>query len=265
MVIAGIWGATLSSAFGSILGAPRILQAASLDRITPKLFAKGTGKENEPRNALLFTFLIAEAGILIGELDIIARIVSMFFITTYGFLNLSCFFESSTSPDFRPDFKVPKVASIIGSLTAFFIMIQLDFVAFIGATLILGFVFFLIKRRELKLDTGDAWNGVWNMLVKTGLDRLKKDIEHQRNWRPNLILFSGRQHVRPHLIELANWIAAKRGIISNFNLVENKDVKSINTKTVSEVSDSDHSTDYFFREIECNDMYECMEMIPKLY
>ncbi|MCB0296407.1 MAG: amino acid permease, partial [Calditrichaeota bacterium] len=35
LVIAGIWGATLSSAMGSILGAPRILQAASSDKITP--------------------------------------------------------------------------------------------------------------------------------------------------------------------------------------------------------------------------------------
>ena len=88
LVIAGIWGATLSSAFGSILGAPRILQATSTDKITHKFFAKGFGPLNEPRNALLLTFLIAEAGILVGDLDVIARIVSMFFITTYGFLNL---------------------------------------------------------------------------------------------------------------------------------------------------------------------------------
>ena len=88
LVIAGIWGATLSSAFGSILGAPRILQATSTDKITHKFFAKGFGPLNEPRNALLLTFIIAEAGILVGDLDVIASIVSMFFITTYGFLNL---------------------------------------------------------------------------------------------------------------------------------------------------------------------------------
>ena len=85
LVIIGIWGATLSSALGSILGAPRILQAISMDKIAPKVFAKGTGKTNEPRNALLLAFVIAEAGILIGQLDVIARIVSMFFITTYAF------------------------------------------------------------------------------------------------------------------------------------------------------------------------------------
>ena len=100
LVIAGIWGATLSSALGSILGAPRILQATAIDKITPKFFAKGFGKGNEPRNALILTFFIAEAGILIGELNLIARIVSMFFIkmkickrlqTTFQFIiNYSC-------------------------------------------------------------------------------------------------------------------------------------------------------------------------------
>ena len=39
LVIAGVWGATLSSALGGILGGPRILQAMSLDNITPKIFS----------------------------------------------------------------------------------------------------------------------------------------------------------------------------------------------------------------------------------
>ena len=52
-VLAGIWGATISSALGSILGAPRILQAVAADRIAPKALAMGVGPANEPRNALL--------------------------------------------------------------------------------------------------------------------------------------------------------------------------------------------------------------------
>ena len=156
LVIAGIWGATLSSAFGSILGAPRILQATAVDKITPKMFARGTKSTNEPRNALLLTFIIAEVGILIGELNIIARIVSIFFITTYGFLNLSCAIESMTSADFRPAFRTPVWISLLGSLTAMIVMIQLDFVAMIGATIILGALYLFLKRRELTLQSGDA-------------------------------------------------------------------------------------------------------------
>ncbi len=47
VVVAGIWGgATLSSALGGIFGRSRILQAMSIDRITPpRLFGKGRGKK----------------------------------------------------------------------------------------------------------------------------------------------------------------------------------------------------------------------------
>jgi amino acid transporter len=35
-ILLGVWGATLSSALGSILGAPRVLQALARDNILPK-------------------------------------------------------------------------------------------------------------------------------------------------------------------------------------------------------------------------------------
>ncbi len=169
LVIAGIWGATLSSALGSILGAPRILQATAQDEVAPKFFAKTSGKLQEPRNALILSFLIAEGGILVGELNVIARIVSIFFIMTYGFINLSAAFETWTSSDFRPEFKTPAWISFIGAVASIIVMIQLDLLALFASVLILGLLFFYLKRKELKLESGDAWNGVWASIVKKAL------------------------------------------------------------------------------------------------
>jgi amino acid transporter len=84
----------LPSALGSIMGAPRIMQAVAKDRIAPAFFSKGVGASNEPCNALLLTFIIAQTGILIGDLNTIARIVTIFFIITYGFLNITYTVES---------------------------------------------------------------------------------------------------------------------------------------------------------------------------
>jgi len=137
VLLAGIWGATLSSAVGCLLGAPRILQATSTDRITPRLFAKGYGPSNEPRNALVLSFLIAETGILIAELDVIAVLISIFFITTCGFINLSCAIENWASTDFRPSFRMPTWVSVVGAVACFLVMIQLDLPAFLGASLVL--------------------------------------------------------------------------------------------------------------------------------
>lgn len=266
LLVAGIWGATISSAIGSILGAPRILQATSLDKITPKVFGKGFGQSNEPRNALILTFLIAEAGILIGELNLIARIVSMFFITTYGFLNLSSTIEKLVSTDFRPSFKIPVWVSIIGAVVSIFLMLELDFIAFIGAVIIMGTIFIYLKNKELTLESGDTWEGVWSSILRAGLNRLNRTQIKQRNWRPNIILFSGGVKARPYLIELGRWLVKKRGILSNFSLVENKKASRLikRPKDISKEK-SDQFEGIFTRELEVSNIYEGMETITKLY
>jgi len=266
LVLAGIWGATISSALGSILGAPRILQATALDKITPQFFAKGYGKDSEPRNAMMLTFVIAEAGILIGELDAIARIVSMFFITTYGFLNMSAAIEVWASPDFRPEFRVPKLMSIIGSVTAFIVMIQLDIVAMISASVILILLFLYLQRKELSLESGDTWEGVWSSVVRTGLRRLLQTEKHTRNWRPNIVLFSGGATSRPHLIDFGRWIVDKRGILSDFILHEKPDQEGQFRKIEQIIPhEEDEMRGVFHRQAECRDIYEGMNTISKFY
>lgn len=267
IVVAGIWGATLSSALGSILGAPRILQATAVDKITPKFFGIGFGETNEPRNALLLTFIIAEAGILIGDLDVIARIVSMFFITTYGFLNLSCAIERWASSDFHPDFKVPGIVSLIGSVACFIVMIQLDFVAMVGATVILGALFIYIKRKELTLETGDTWEGIWSSLVRTGLTKLKGRIRAVRNWRPNIILFSGGIQARPHLVEFGKTITGKLGVISNFDLVEDPkaDMLFSNVSSVDGENSELSENGIFSKRLTCKNIFQGIEAITRVY
>ncbi len=268
LVIAGIWGATLSSAFGGLLGAPRILQATAMDRITPKIFAKGVGAGNEPRNALLLTFVIAFAGIMIGELNVIARVVSTFFIITYGFLNLTCALENWAGTDFRPSFRIPAWISIIGSIACFVIMIQLDLAAMIGATIILGAIFLFLKRKELRLQSGDTWGGFWSSLVKYGLLKLSVSEEqrNQRNWRPNIILFSGRATTRPHLIEMGRTLVGKQGVFTNFELIEDKSDDALFEKTAKpSIEVDENGKKIITRKHVCKNIYEGIEMIARVY
>ena len=263
LVVAGIWGATLSSALGSILGAPRILQATAVDKITTKFFAKGVGRSNEPRNALLLTFIIAEGGILIGELDIIARIVSIFFITTYGFINLSCAFEAWTSADFRPSFKTPVWVSFLGAIACFVVMIQLDIVATLGAVIMLGLLFLYLKRQELTLQSGDAWSGVWASLVKTGLQRLSRNDLQARNWRPNVLMFNGADDARPYMTQLGMAIAGKLGILSAFELEPSEEALLI--KPQRNISNEKDSVRYFRHKHLCRNVYNGMDEIARVY
>ena len=267
LVIAGIWGATLSSALGGILGGPRILQAISNDKITPKFLGKGHGESNEPRNALILTFIIAEAGILIGKLDSIAEVVSMFYIAAYGFINLAYALESWASSDFRPTLKISKWIGIIGFIACFGIMFQLNPLAMIGAFVIMWAIYFILRKRELQLDFGDVWQSVFSSIVRTSLHRMdKKEIE-ERNWRPNIILFSGGTKTRPQLINFGKNLVGKHGFLSNFDLIENKDEKVLFPKHQQSLNSevSDQYKGIFTRRQTCNNIYEGIEAIAQSY
>lgn len=267
LVVAGILAATLSSGMVSILSAPRVLQAVAMDRILPRFFAKGYGASNEPRNALIFAFLIAQAGILIGELNVIARIVTIFFILTYGFLNITYAIESWAGSDFRPSFKIPRVVSIIGAVTCIVIMIQLDIAALIVASVILIALFLFLKKRELNLQTGDTWTGVWSSLVKTGLIKLSSSGSTIRNWRPNVMLFSGGEKNRPHLVEMGRALVGKMGVFTNFELSEQPSGDVLfGVKDLQTIKDTrQENGGVFTRKHTCRDIYEGIDLISRVY
>jgi len=221
-VIAGIWGATLSSALGGILGGPRILQAMSIDKVTPAFFSKGKGANNEPVNALFLAFIIAEIGILIGELDIIARVVSMFYLTAYGFINISFFLESWANPDFQPKFKVKRWIGLIGFIACFAVMFKLDMIAMIAALAVISAMYFKLQRKEVKLQSNDVWKSVWENVVSKGLKKIDAQIEENSNWNPNIILFSGKSEHQSYLLELCKTVSGRTGIVTNFKLILDK-------------------------------------------
>ena len=221
LIYAGIWGATLSSALGSFLAAPRTLQALSLDRIGFSLFARGHGPNNEPRLGLLLTFAIAEAGILLGNLDVIAPILTMFFLATYGVTNLAFGLEQwASSPNFRPAFRVPSWVGLVGALACFYVMSIINLPAMLVAVLICGGIYVTAKRRLLDTTYGDARHGIWSALVLTSLQRLRRTRYHGLNWRPHLVVLAGNLAKRSYLLELGSSIVQDRGMVTYLHLLK---------------------------------------------
>ena len=266
LVIAGIWGATLSSALGGILGGPRIIQAVAQDKIVPKFLGKGYGVNNEPRNALIFTFVISELGILVGDLNIIAGIVTMFYLTAYGFINLAFALEKWASTDFRPKFSISLWFGIIGFMASFMIMFQLDMLSMFGALIILGLVYHFISRKQLNLEFGDVWSSVGSSILRKLLTQLSKSNIKVRNWRPNILLFSGGT-IRPHLLEFGKSLVGNHGLISNFILVLNNSSTVLFPKHKQALKNNDEIDDegVFTRVQECNDIYKGIESISATY
>lgn len=265
-VVAGIWGATLSSALGGILGGPRILQAMSIDKVTPKVFSKGRGQNNEPVNALMLVFVIAEAGILIGELDVIARVVSMFYLTAYGFINIAFFLENWANPDFLPTFKVKRWIGLLGFFACFTVMFKLDMIAMFVALAIIGSLYFWLQRKEVKIQSNDVWRSVWENIVNKGLKKINATAEVQSSWNPNIILFSGHSEHQSFLIELSKTVSGRTGIVTNFKLILDTENTQPLKKADQIITDDFYSDlGIFARQIKVDNIYSGIKNIASTF
>jgi amino acid transporter len=223
----GIAGATLSSALGSLLGAPRTLQALARDKIVPEFIGKGYGAGKDPRIAVLISFLVALVAILAGDLNLIAPILTMFFLTAYGLLNLSAALEGLiASPSWRPKFKVHWGLSLAGALACFISMFMINPGATFLALIVSFGVYFFTKKRQLDTSWSDMRYGILMLVLYFVIHRLEVRKPDARTWRPNLLVLSGPPQSRWHLIELADAIACKRGLLTVATILTDEDRSS---------------------------------------
>ncbi|PNW34865.1 UNVERIFIED_CONTAM: Na-K-Cl cotransporter [Euhalothece sp. KZN 001] len=227
-IFLGVWGATLSSALGSILGAPRILQALARDRVLPRwmrFLGKGSGVNDEPRVGTAVTLVIVIATVYVGDLNLIAPVLTMFFLTTYLVLNISAGIEAFLqSPSFRPQFKVHWSFSLLGAIGCLAVMFLINAVATVIAAIISLSIYFWLQRRALEVTWGDVRRGVWMALLRIGIYKLDQSYreEDAKNWRPHILVLSGAPTKRWSLIELADALTHKRGLITVATVLKSK-------------------------------------------
>jgi amino acid transporter len=233
-VILGVFAATVSSAIGSIVGAPRILQALARDEAFPILgvFSKGSAKGDEPHRALVLTALMTFGILLVagdgqsgeggGPLVVMAAIITMFFLYTYGMCNLAAFVESfSQNPSFRPRFRYFHwVTGLLGTLGCIGAAMLIDTIAAFVAVAIIIAIYFYVRTRVLDMAFGDARRGFIYSRVRNYLLTLRQMRSHPKNWRPTILAFFGNPATRLPLIEYAQWLEAGRGIVTLATVVE---------------------------------------------
>lgn len=225
IVVAGVFAATISSAIGSYLGAPRVLQAVARDRVLPSLtvFGKGAAKGDEPRQALLLTFGIGLLMLLFvgrgdsGEgLNLVASVVTMVFLYTYGMTNVAAFVESfGNNPSFRPRFRFYHwLTALAGALACLATAFLINPAAAAAAFAIILSLFLIARKREMSATYGDARRGFVFARVRNNLCQLAGMPVHAKNWRPTILVFSGSPHARLSLITYARWMGVQSGIVS---------------------------------------------------
>lgn len=220
LILAGVWASTLSSALGSVLAAPRTLQAIANDDVVPRWIASKMGSKTEPRMAVLITGGIAIAVIWAGDLNAVAPVISMFFLNTYGMVNLTSAIERIVdNPSYRPRFRIPWYISLLGAIGCYGAMFLINPLATVIAIVIsYGFYIFL-QRRSIERTWGDVRSGVWFAISRWALLNLEHTQWTAKNWRPNIIVFTGQPHNRQELVEVAKWLSLGRGLVTFFQLI----------------------------------------------
>jgi amino acid transporter len=216
----GLAASTISSAIGSVMVAPRTLQALAMDRAFPvrplnRWLARGKGEMNEPYNASLITCLIAFVFVAAGNVNAVAEIISMFFMVTYGALCLISFlFHFGADPSYRPVFRSKWYISLIGFLMCDWLMFKINSLYALLAIAALVLIYLGISnyhkdRRGLESIFSNAIFQL-SRNIQIYLQKRRSSGAKVR-WRPSTVCISDSSFERQNALRLLNWISYRYG------------------------------------------------------
>lgn len=231
----GLAASTISSALGSVMVAPRTLQALANDRSFPiqrinQYLRQTRAKDSEPVNASLITCIIALVFVALGNVNIVAQIISMFFLITYGSLCLiSVLNHFGSSPSYRPSFKSKWFISLIGFVTSVYVMFKIStaysLLAFSLMTLLYLYINYIHKTRKglSSIFTNTIFQVNRNLQLFL---QKSKVVKSSTDWRPSVICLSKNSFDRDNAFKLTNWISYKYGFGTYLHRIEDYCSKS---------------------------------------
>ncbi|WP_303921926.1 amino acid permease [Draconibacterium sediminis] len=238
----GLAAASLSSALGSIMVAPRTLQAIGYDDIFPqshinRWFAKGRQTDNEPINGSLITIIIAFVFVVVGDVDFVAQIISMFFMVTYSAICLISLLEHfAADPAYRPTFRSSWHLSLIGTLSSLWLMFQMNATYAAVSVVIMAIIYYVIMlNNEENQGLNKLFRGVIFQLSRQLQIMLQRaDSEKDKSWRPFGVCISHDTFKRRSAFDIMRWISYKygfgtyihfiKGLLNEKNTTESKKI-----------------------------------------
>jgi amino acid transporter len=191
LIIAGILGATFSSALASIVGSSRILFAMGEHKVLPfSNFLAGTSKSGQPRNAMLVTGIFIFLTLLLRNLNAVAPLVTLFFLITYAMINVVVIIEQRLGLiSYRPLFKISKWIPYLGLFSSIFAMFIINPTVSLISVAIVLIVYWFLSRQNLITPFEDVRSGLfvsfaeWAAKHTWGMKHMQ-----QRAWKANLMV-----------------------------------------------------------------------------
>jgi len=216
----GLAAATLSSALGSVLVAPRTLQALANDASFPSMrlnrwLSASRSNDGEPVNATLVTLVIAVIFVALGSVNAVAEIISMFFLVTYGSLCLISFLNHfGSSPSYRPSFKSKWYLSLAGFLVSVIVMFRINTLYALTATILVILIYSYINHYHKNRKGLESLFANTLFQINRNLQVYLQKTESRRKekeWRPGVICISKDSFKREKAFRLLNWLSYSYG------------------------------------------------------
>eukprot|EP00792_Barthelona_sp_PAP020_P010470 TRINITY_DN389_c0_g1_i1.p1 TRINITY_DN389_c0_g1~~TRINITY_DN389_c0_g1_i1.p1 ORF type:complete len:885 (+),score=193.14 TRINITY_DN389_c0_g1_i1:57-2711(+) len=227
LVLGGIISATLSSAIASLDGAPRVLQALASDRIFSFLNPFAKLSNGEPVRAYILTYSIAIFTVIIGDLNILAPIISNFFLISYGLINYAAFTGyMSKSVSWRPSWKLYNpYLSLFGAILCIGSMFYMNLTMSLFSLLLLLILYIIVHFQNPDVNWGTV------VEAKTYIDAILSSLKlqalpsHVKTYRPQYLVLCGNPSERSHLIAFVRTLWKGMGATIVANVVVKPDLK----------------------------------------
>jgi amino acid transporter len=208
-VLAGLLGATFSSALAGSVGGPRMLMAMAHHRVVPASAWLGRmAPDGEPRNATLVTGVLTLAALMMRDLNVLAPLLTMFFLITYSVINLVLLVETLLGlVSFRPTLRVPWVVPLLGTVGGVFAMFIVNPTFGLVSSLMVVAIYVWIQRMGAGMKGEGVRSSLFVALAEWAAAKVSElDQRNVRAWKPNLLIpFENPAHIRgdfPFLLDI---------------------------------------------------------------
>ncbi|XP_033219825.1 bumetanide-sensitive sodium-(potassium)-chloride cotransporter isoform X2 [Belonocnema kinseyi] len=216
-IYAGCFAATLSTALTNLLSVPRLIQALGKDRIYPGLifFSKGYGKSGEPYRGYVLTFIVAVLFLLIADLNLVAPLISNFYLASYALINFCTFHAALVRPlGWRPTFRYYNTwLSLLGFILCVAIMFLIDWATSLVTFVIIFALYLIVVYRKPDVNWGSSTQAQTYKTALSTVYKLNSMDEHVKNYAPQILALTGSPNTRPALLHLANLITKNNSLL----------------------------------------------------
>ena len=154
----------------------------------------------------------------------VAQVISMFFLITYGTLCLISFINHFGSPpSYRPRFRSKWYFSLGGFLISVWIMFMINpLYTIVSSVLLTGLYLFIEHYKKDEKGLMDIFGGALFQLNRRLRVFMQKNTSSagSEEWRPSAICISSHSFERDKVLEMMKWISHRHGFGTYFHYIE---------------------------------------------